>query len=665
MRNLDHQYLHPFLPSIEAAHNVLNLCYDVVTIALSEDKKNLCKQGQKVIFEKESGNWLMHCRKNNAYVCLTVTDQHTLDDLNNISAGSVITSVERNQFNKILIEENADIPHHSDALTILSDHLPVLLVASRAHFKIITWNVMQDSAGGCGFAPVGMTYDEDKHQTAIRHQRIADCISKFIIVHPDLDFIFLQEIFLHESLGLKILATLTKNGQSDHWIFATTSAINKGCGNATLYNQSKFQLTGNAFCNRTFKAEVLTFKKLKSEYPLNMRVKNVHIPLEMQHMRREKYFIESLKTIVDKTTVNVVVGDFNCHDVPVNPSEFTAITCVLPPFFNHLYFNRDRQGGHAIDGGYISSDEILPTRLASQTLNPSTGEIVSRELLAMHQQQLDQETTEELHFSRIIMAIDAGHENRKIDGQCLVMYEQNLREISEDPDLLVRPKRMSNNGEAGIAIVFSEISQALVLYLRTRFELSFFQDKTRSDLLINPDGSKTRVDIKFFVFTVLPENIEKATDDIYLGLFGLTQDYEKLKNKIISYTKKISNNEISTATAERKISQLCKIFYFALGSDVLKTERGILSMRLFSQTGNTESYQETIMAIKGAVLRILKQSSVGDIAASSVAVARTILGQHTGRGIHVFNPESLNSEHLKKHEAYFIHPPASPRAGRR
>lgn len=367
---------------------------------------------------------------------------------------------------------STELANNEGRKNVRSDHVPILTITPEG-FKILSWNVMQSSKAGCGFAPednVDANWDEieeiDKAVESTeygksRHKKIIDSLLSFVKneeIAPD--FIALQEISFD-------IPTLLKNIPNELAEYGYTCVkigeeIANGWGygqGIILYKHEKFELKidneqgTNQFTHKGLLSGVkATFKQLSNQnddQSEEFTLLSIHAAFRFMPNEHE-VAIKKFAQEATKKGAAVIVGDFNCTIAPPN-SELRNITTSVSAPRVHPH---NIQGAYSIDGAiYLTSIDFQQLEIFH--LNSNTGNIYSAEQLAILTSE-NKLQDEEVNQLRMAISIDTKDSAKvRVNGKTLLEYEQELSKAANDNSLLVRRAVNLNNGK-GIGLSVSK-----------------------------------------------------------------------------------------------------------------------------------------------------------------------------------------------------------------
>lgn len=332
---------------------------------------------------------------------------------------------------------------HENSDQIYSDHLPILTVLPlypQNELHVVSWNVFDENqAYGFKLPNVGDTI-ETLPDSKKRHDKIIQTLIRFFdhannnAVHADV--VVLQEV------SNALIARLESSG--DQLPFRM---VKSDSGKLTLYSPEKLKLIGepvddlrSGMLTTRFSCDGQTFS-----------ITNAHLGHQDLPVDTEDQVIKVLKNKNNGDVNHLVLGDFNCRIAPTDRESRLIMTGVCPASFRRDDNGREiGQGIDWTDGAFCLSQRGSLVQLPCETIDPMTGAAFNMPKVQGLLDGRNAAQQKELSEFRISMCCaDEFKFNPVFSGeQTIYQYQDNLREITGDPQLLVRMGANALNEQA-------------------------------------------------------------------------------------------------------------------------------------------------------------------------------------------------------------------------
>lgn len=319
---------------------------------------------------------------------------------------------------------------HSDQ--IYSDHLPILTVLPlypQNELNVVSWNVLDENQAYGFKLPNVRDTVETLPDSKTRHDKIIQTLIRFFdsennnAVHADV--VVLQEA------SNDLIARLERMES------VPFSMVKSESGKLTLYNPKQLKLIGDPVDD--LRSGMLTTRF--SYDGLTFSITNVHLGHQDLPVETEDQVINVLKNKNNGDVNHLVLGDFNCRIAPTDRESRSIMTGVCPASFRRDDNGREiGQGIDWTDGAYCLSQRGSLVQLPCETIDPMTGAAFKMpKAQGLLDGRNEAQQTELSEFRISMCCADEFKFNPVFSGeQTIYQYQDSLRDITGDPQLLVR-----------------------------------------------------------------------------------------------------------------------------------------------------------------------------------------------------------------------------------
>jgi len=462
---------------------------------------------------------------------------------------------------------------HAHHERITADHAAILATipcpenkAKLQQIEIVSWNVLEND-GGNGFAKNGEhMYGENTPQNKSRHTGIVNTLVKFN-KNNNPDFITLQEIYVKGDAHS--LCSLVGRALAPEYEVARDAkgSIIDYPDCITFYRTNKFKPITEMGADHKYGDALANITKFTAigDDDFEIRLANCHHSFYQNtliHQKNIERFLDgegkaTPSVNAAKTTLSIIVGDFNGTIAQLNKPKRNITTSVAPAKFAMDRKDPDTlkavseglqaQKGWAIDGCFYSARQPNQTeaighkQASSVQLNPDTGfPLDNNDLAPLSTDQLTEFQRKMVEKYQLAICVDDSCKNIKTNNMehTISEYEALLQNNFSDNRIAIRLATNLNN-EHGIGIM---LNKPLYIYLRLmnrKFdcELEMIDETGEVDFVAYANNDNAH----HLINSLMPQNL-------------YTDSNENLRvfKTLVGFAEAINSLEVSKKTKDNK-----------------------------------------------------------------------------------------------------------------